>query len=449
MTLVTLTLEERLLKIRCDAASISQDRPLTDADFTKCDEWTNTYLTALNRHDNKSTLLQLGQAMGAWLDNGAGWLEQLQWAAETPLIFEFVAPDKSRGEARRLLNVPWELLADEQGHWAGRASLVFCPVRRLGKSIKTPDPSPYKLGAVFMAAAPQGATPLQFEQEEAAILKATRQIGMDLVVEDSGTLPLLREVVMREKPEVVHISCHGRLEPQPVLALEDETGALQLVTTEKITSELAGHRARLLFLSACQTAMSNDVVSSLSWSLVQNVATAVLGWAGSVRDHEATEFAHLLYRRLAAGEDLAGAVAHARRELMEPPQSALGQTASHDWHLARLYLGPTGGGILATGDRGQRHSQSGTAYKGFLDEKRQTVPVAGPMEFVGRRRALQTILREFNRPSDERRAGVFIHGLGRQGKSSLAARRSAFGRAALPDHRAAWPLRCPGHSQCL
>jgi esterase/lipase superfamily enzyme/tetratricopeptide (TPR) repeat protein len=47
------------------------------------------------------------------------------------------------------------------------------------------------------------------------------------------------------------------------------------------------------------------------------------------------------------------------------------------------------------------------------------VPVASAAEFVGRRREAQRILRAFR---DRDRAGVLIHGLGRQGKSSLAAR---------------------------
>jgi tetratricopeptide (TPR) repeat protein len=59
------------------------------------------------------------------------------------------------------------------------------------------------------------------------------------------------------------------------------------------------------------------------------------------------------------------------------------------------------------------------ASKVFLDTKGSQVPVAGELEFVGRRRETQRILREFRVPT---RAGVLIHGMGRQGKSSLAAR---------------------------
>ncbi len=54
----------------------------------------------------------------------------------------------------------------------------------------------------------------------------------------------------------------------------------------------------------------------------------------------------------------------------------------------------------------------------FLDAVRQRVPVATRAEFVGRRRAIQAVLRSFR----ETQSGVLIHGMGALGKSSLAAR---------------------------
>src|SRR5208282_3372743 len=47
------------------------------------------------------------------------------------------------------------------------------------------------------------------------------------------------------------------------------------------------------------------------------------------------------------------------------------------------------------------------------------VPVTSAAEFVGRRRQAQRILRAFR---EGQRAGILIHGIGSQGKSSLAAR---------------------------
>ncbi|MCP4694229.1 MAG: ATP-binding protein, partial [Desulfobacterales bacterium] len=67
----------------------------------------------------------------------------------------------------------------------------------------------------------------------------------------------------------------------------------------------------------------------------------------------------------------------------------------------------------------RRPGRAASGHKEFLDARDKRVPVAGHREFVGRRRPIQAILREFRAFEH---AGVLIHGFGRQGKSSLAAR---------------------------
>ncbi len=69
-----------------------------------------------------------------------------------------------------------------------------------------------------------GADILDFEAEEVSILQATRDLRLDLVVEESGTLDLLSACLATEKPDVVQISCHGQLKPEPGLWLEDDFG---------------------------------------------------------------------------------------------------------------------------------------------------------------------------------------------------------------------------------
>ena len=89
-----------------------------------------------------------------------------------------------------------------------------------------------------------------------------------------------------------------------------------------------------------------------------------------------------------------------------------------DWHLARLWLGPAGGGPLVAGTRKRSLVTATHGTKTFLGRKQQ-VPVAAAEMFVGRRLELQQALRALR--SGER-AGVLLHGQGRLGKSSLAAR---------------------------
>jgi len=294
----------------------------------------------------------------------------------------------------------------------------------MGEPAEPPAPSDYRLSMVFMAAAPRGRDDLNYEAEEAAILAATGSIGLDLTVEESGALRLLGDCVAnetRESPlDVLHLSCHGTLDPEPSLLLEDEEGEPQFVHADQLAGELGGNVPRLLFLSACETASPDQVLGSMAFRMIARGTPAVLGWGAPVRDSEATRFAAELAQRLARHEPLEEAAARARYELLHPPEVlSAGQAASRDWHLARLFLGPKGGGTLCRGTRARHRRDVEHVTRVFLDERDQRVPVASAREFVGRRRQMQAVLRAFRQRTG---AGVLVHGMGNQGKSSLAAR---------------------------
>ena len=219
--------------------------------------------------------------------------------------------------------------------------------------------------------------------------------------------------------------------------MEDEVGGGRPTTAADLVSLLTTG-PRLLFVSACLTATGADasghlppgdgrkgepgpgtgggglVAHSLATALVAAGVPAVIGWDGSVDDRAATAFAERLYRGLADRADLAVAVGDARRVLLESQDPAV----RADWHLARLWLGPAGGGPLVAGTRKRSLVTATHGTKTFLDRKQQ-VPVAAAEMFVGRRPELQQALRALR--SGER-AGVLLHGQGRLGKSSLAAR---------------------------
>ena len=229
---------------------------------------------------------------------------------------------------------------------------------------------------------------------------------------------------------VVHLSCHGvnnwRPTPGspgvPILMMEDEIGSDRPTTASELVSMLptgapGGNqptRPGLLFVSACLAATgatdrghlppgsthklpSEDsppgdrrpgdsqqgavttvadgdepVAHSLATALVAAGVPAVLGWDGSVIDTAATAFAGRLYERLAGKEDLAVAVGDARRALLGSDDPWI----RADWHLARLWLGPSGGGSLVAGNRKRSLVPATHGTKTFLSVKQQKVPVA-------------------------------------------------------------------------
>jgi len=381
-------------------------------------DWAAQYEALCGRQDAAGRLLALGRELYAWLDGGDRWLTRLLDATIPPLVMEFQALSTAPDDLQRtFLQVPWELLAHDMGYLAGDAALLFCPVRRLGR-VSTPPPlDSHCLGLMFMAAAPRGANELDYGAEENAILNAAGDmLNLELVVEESGNAELLAARMAEVGAmQVLHLSCHGQSEPQPILLLEDEEGNPQPTGPEELIPVLRTSLPRLMFVSACETATAGAVAAPLALTLVRAGVPSVLGWDGSVYDHEATAFARELYKRLALRRSVEEAVSEARRELLH---SVSGQI-SRDWHLARLWLGPQGGGALVGGNQRRRMLGPDHGHKAFLDARRQQSQVASREGFVGRRRDLQTSFRWLR---GNQYAGLLIHGLGRLGKSSLAAR---------------------------
>lgn len=380
--------------------------------------WIEAHTRALLEHAHpEAPLLALGRQMYDWLDGGERWLEQLLQAAEPPLLVEFQTPANPDALAQAFVQAPWELLATAEGYLAGNVLLRYCPVRRLGSAQETPAPTDLCLGLLFMAATPEGENRLDFEAEESAILDATSQLGLvDLVVEESGNPLRLAERLGDVGPmQVVHLTCHGTSQPAPLLLLEDDTGAPQPTTPVQLLESLQHHLPRLLFVSACESAAPGVLADPLALTLVRAGVPALLGWDGTVYDHEATAFARTLYSTLSQRSTLEEAVGAARRALL----SQTGPRPSRDWHRARLWLNRRGGGILVGGRQRRWRRAMDHGHKEFLDKRRQQSPVASREAFVGRRRELQTSLKILRQ---EQYAGLLLHGLGRLGKSSLAAR---------------------------
>ena len=354
-----------------------------------------------------------------------------------------------------VLNAPWELLATEAEGFLALGQRRYAPFRRLGTPVAPPVLDDYRLGVAFMAAAPRGVSDLDYEREEAAIQDATPE-GVDLLVVDSGDPEDLgwRLAALEPSVPVLHLSCHGHNAwrhhsgevNQSVLMLENETGELRPTTAYDLVSAISASRPRMVFLSACLSASANtDVASgkmaqSLASALVTAGIPAVLGWDGSVSDTGATVFAKALYSGLSHRLPPPEAAAVARQKLMnrrattdfhtnqntsqalhlESHIAADDEAAARDWHLARIWLGPEGGHPLVKGQRKRSPIGRDEEYKRVLKRKDdEALIVAGAGMFVGRRRELQKALAVIRA---ENYAGVLLHGMGRLGKTSLAAR---------------------------
>ena len=399
-------------------------------------DWSLRYDVAVDG-DRDDDLASIGREMFAALDTG-DWASAWAQATGTRRL-EVQVDDPNAPLAAALLDAPWELLCGPAGFLVDDAIQPFEVLRRIGRPEASVDPAHGDVRVMFMAAAPEVAHRLDFEAEEAAILKATDRLPLHLAVEESGAAGPLGERLATDEHgfDALHLSCHGDLDPAlgPFLALEGPSGGEFVAATPRELVQAIGDcdRTPLVFLSACHTAETSSAAPSAPTasaspaaleSFVRNLVRAgvhnVVGWDGSVLDRDAGLFSEHFYRELAALRTVPQAIAAARAALRRRWQASRGRPdeAGSHWHLARLIAGPRGGGALARRGAPKRLSAAAAHRNDFLDKDRQEVPVASRSVFVGRRRPLQRVLRGL----EESPAGVLIHGMGNLGKSSLAAR---------------------------
>ncbi len=408
-----------------------------ESDYDLFINWIEGY-NKLVRDYQYEGLDKIGQEMYKWLNRNNNF-ENIKPVNSNPLLVEFEIQLNGSASENAFIEAPWELLADEKGFFAETTG--YSPVRRIGATGEKREPSEYKLNTLFMAASPRNnQKELDFEAEERSMLniQADEAIDMTLFVEESGELNhLVRKLKEFSPVDVLHISCHGNIvetkegKKNPVILLEDEYGEEKITGIDGFKDAFTQNLPPLLFLSACRTSEAYEISNknnkggkeendylSFSHSLVRKGFPALLGWSGSVSDKEATKFAGEFYTKLANGDSIEHAFACARKSLFLIEKGEISREKSKYWHLARLYLGSPGGGVLA-GTKDKYYIDFESGAKEFFGKKGKGLEVAGRKDFVGRRRQIQDILREFNKSFYK---GIIIHGIGRQGKSSLAAR---------------------------
>ncbi|MFN6495458.1 MAG: tetratricopeptide repeat protein [Nostoc sp. DedQUE01] len=324
--------------------------------------------------------------------------------------------------AKNLANLPWELLHDEKEFLVQRAVV---PIRWM-----PPDPDDVNklfidnkrknrpLQVLFMASSPRGELELDYEEEEARILKATkgRPQNVTLRVEESGILSELGGLINAYDNghfDVLHLTGHATFkEGKPRFIAETETGEADYVSASDIAKELQFKPVKLIFLSGCHTARKSDLSAEISMAeeLVESGVQAVLGWGYKVLDTDAILAAEVLYKALSEGKQVTEAVAQTYQTLLK--------NNARDWDLLRLYTANKLPGKLVTPleYKGRKPAPEPSFTNRFLDAKGQR-KVPTRESFIGRRRQLQKCLQSLIS-----KTGVLIHGMGGLGKSSIAAR---------------------------
>ncbi|MFN6499487.1 MAG: tetratricopeptide repeat protein [Nostoc sp. DedQUE01] len=373
----------------------------------------------------------IGQQLFFWLDGDGQWLSRGIANCRGEGLVIAIDTDK------KLAHLPWEVLHDSEDFLVKRVNPVVLPLRWIEKETEPFAVEARQLRVLFMATDPEDVEPkLEFEQEEARILADTRDFAVDLRVEESGRVSELAKVWSRylNDFDVFHLTGHASItseveknptpnpSPQarrgegleantPYFITETEIGERHETTAAELAEVFRFRFPKLVFLSGCRTGQAPDkgAVPSMAEALIAQGARAVLSWGRPVEDRTATAAAAHLYGKLAAGYQLAQALASTYQQLFKQKV--------RDWHLLRLYVQGECPGALVEVLGDVPPSAPEPAYQQFLDPDTQQVRVAKPSEFVGRRRTLQRCLKAIRTS-----LGVLIHGLGGVGKSTVTAR---------------------------
>ncbi len=319
------------------------------------------------------------------------------------------------------LNLPWELLPFGSGGKPVGTDPAWgvyrVPVATAGTTAPA-QPGPLRM--LFLAASAEGSTILDYEREEEAILRAVGGVrDVILFIAEMGTVEELAERVEKFRPHVVHLSGHGMMRDDgtAVFCFEDERGRPDLQpAAELVRVAFARHRVRMVFFNGCETGAA--AVAGLCQAFVGAGVPLALGWSASVADDRATDFSETLYSHLALGNAAAEAVAHARARIERDgfiPNATIDGRPAQDMTFALPHLYATRPGA-ALYDR--------TRVEEYKGDKTEYVLLPNGVEglregFIGRRRDQQALIPPLR---DGDFTVVVLHGIGGQGKSTLATR---------------------------
>ncbi len=280
-----------------------------------------------------------------------------------------------------------------------------------GKKIKQ-EPENRPLRILFMACSPQNVATLEFEKEEDTILEVTKDLPVEIDVEDTGSLDGLGGWLETNRYDIVHITGHADIENgKPFFCMEDEEGAGSKVTPSQLWEKLDLNMPSLVFLSGCRTGEVPEHIAALSFAqqLVIGLVPAVLGWGLPVTDVGARSAAVKLYHEFSRGENVLEALRRTRKELFDHYE--------RDWSLLRIFSDatPLDAPLVKRGQK-KRPKPRELQYA-YLENSQVKVLKRG---FIGRRRQIQQGLRCLRH--DEKKIGLLLHGTGGLGKSCLAVR---------------------------
>ena len=307
-------------------------------------------------------------------------------------------------------NLPFELLYYNEFLVPSKVHLIRRVSERGIKKTLASEDRPLKV--LLMACSPQDVYPeLEFEKEEDTIFEVTKDLPIEMDVEDTGSLEGLDERLSKNKYDIVHITGHADIDEKglPFFLMENEEGLRHDVVPSMLWEKLDLNMPRLVFLSGCRTGQMPEHAAAMSFAeyLAAGRVPAVLGWGLPVTDAGARAAALKLYREFSRGENILEALRRTRKELFDHYQ--------RDWSILRLFSDGTPLEVALVKREQKPLPKTRELQYTYLGESQVRVLLTG---FIGRRREVRKSLKCLKK--DREKVGLLLHGTGGLGKSCLA-----------------------------
>lgn len=443
----TITFSLHCAELAVDSQRLYFDAPLTDAELAELRWYLEDYPKWPTGPDYaraqqlEAEMENLGRALWESLfhqPEAVRIAQQFLSAGGGPKILTIDSAEPA------VLRLPWEMLADEDGHLFNASPPVV--VRRRMRRVKQATAVPFSLPlrVLMVISRPAGVGFLDPRSSAVALLDALAPLGEQAVVEflrPPTVKALMERLIDPSQPpvHVVHFDGHGVYDPAiglGYLLFEDADQQQDAVNANRLGELLNQANIPLMVLDACQTGDAGELnaFTGVAARLIRSGVGSVLAMSYSVLVETTRRLTAAFYAELTRGCTIGQALDRARLELLADtgrhrlyrPASDREETIQlFDWFLPALYQQQADPAPFAA--HFAPAPLTGAAVPAPPADPLPRLPARGGFPpqprhgFHGRARELLALERAF-----ARRRIVVLHGFGGQGKTSLATQAGAW-----------------------
>ena len=325
-----------------------------------------------------------------------------------------------------VLSWPWEVLENLDRSLPIQQCLIERLLEKVGDVRTLPEKLPAgQLNILYIIARPYGDLDVGFQTLARPLIDFANEDGWPVHIDvlRPPTFDQLR-AALEENPgfyHIIHFDGHGGYPDSRGNQTKDSESSGRLVFEKEDSSHsahevpgimlaelLQEHKIPVMVLNACQSAMqATDPFASVAVSLLKAGIHGVVAMSYSLRVSGAKVFVPAFYQNLFQKGDLAEAIHAGRREMYrnQMRDTFFGQVPFCDWIVPVLYQQGVED-VLPKLEPGGKH-------KSILPNEAQDL---GDYGFIGRDRAIKNLERAIRLDQ----AGILIHGMAGEGKTTLA-----------------------------